>query len=405
MTQDTRDGDSGGAPVAAPGSTPPGSAPPGSAPPSSARRRRVRPTVRAAVLPGPHRPVEIRRLPRPDPAPGEILLETLASEVCGTDVHLADGRLAGVPYPIVPGHVSVGRVLEANGVRRDAVGTPIGPGSVVSFYDVHATCHACFQCLVARQPTRCPSRRVYGITHSATEGLLGGWAESILLRPDVLTVALPAELSVDDLIGGGCGLFTGFSAVDRADLRLGDSVVVQGVGPVGLAAIAFSRIAGGGTILAVGEPEARRRLALRMGADATLGLESGDSDERIARVRAATGGRGADLVIEASGNPQAIPEGLGMLRDGGRYVIVGHYTDAGSVAVNPHLDLNRKHADVRGQWGSEFHHWVRALDTLVRHRKSVPFAAVIGRRYRLEQANRALADVRALRVTKAVITP
>ena len=362
-------------------------------------------TARAAVLPAPGRPVEIRNLPVPEIASGEVLLETLASEVCGTDVHLRDGRLAGVPYPIVPGHVSVGRVVEANDVAEDAVGNPLAAGSVVSFFDVHATCHSCYQCLVARQPNRCPARRVYGITYSADDGLLGGWADNILLLPGVRTVVLPGELSVEDLIGGGCGLFTGFAAVDRAEIRLGDSVVVQGVGPVGLAAIAFARTSGAGTIVAVGEPDARRGLALRMGADEALALSDSDCEARTERVRAATGGRGADLVIEASGNPHAVPEGFGMLRDGGRYVIVGHYTDAGTVPVNPHVDINRKHAEVRGQWGSEFHHWTRALDTLVRYRKRIPFAEVIGRRYRLEEANQALDDVEALRVTKAIIVP
>ena len=362
-------------------------------------------TARAAVLVAPGRPTELREFPVPTPGPGEILLETLASEVCGTDVHLREGRLAGVPYPIIPGHVSVGRVIETRGVSRDAIGKPLATGSVVSFFDVHATCHACYQCLVARQPNRCPSRRVYGISYSAAEGLLGGWADNILLLPGVRTVVLPEELSVDDLIGGGCGLFTGFAAVDRAEIRLGDSVVVQGVGPVGLAAIAFARTSGAGTILAIGEPEARRDLARRMGADETLALADTDTEERADRVRAATGGRGADLVIEASGNPLAVPEGFALLRDGGRYVIVGHYTDAGTVPVNPHLDINRKHAEVRGQWGSEFHHWTRALDTLVRYRERIPFAAVIGRRYRLEEANQALDDVEALRVTKAIIVP
>ena len=272
----------------------------------------------------------------------------------------------------------------------------------MSFFDVFGACGDCHQCLVARQPNRCPARRVYGITCPASEGLLGGWAENILLRPGVRVLALPEELSVEDLIGGGCGLFTGFAAVERADLRLGDSVVVQGIGPVGLAAIAFARLSGAGAIFALGEPEARRDLALRMGADDALPLTGTDREERV---RAATGGRGVDLVIEASGNPRAVPEGFALLRDGGRYVIAGHYTDAGAVPLNPHRDINRKHAEVRGQWGSEFHHWRRALDTLVRYRERMPFASVIGRRYRMEEANRALDDVEALRVTKAVIAP
>ena len=362
-------------------------------------------TARAAVLPAPGAPVELRDIPLPDPQPGEIVLRTAASEVCGTDVHLREGRLAGVPYPIIPGHVSVGHIAASNGVERDGVGARIREGDLLTFYDVHATCHACYQCLVARQPTRCPRRRVYGITYSADDGLLGGWADHVLLRPGVLTLAVPDELSVDDLIGGGCGLFTGFSAVDRAGLQLADSVAVQGVGPVGLAAIAFARTAGAGTIIAIGEPAARRKLALDLGADEALPLTGLDSPARAGRVQEATGGRGVDVAIEASGNPRALPEGFALLRDGGRYVIVGHYTDAGSIPVNPHLDLNRKHADVRGQWGSEFHHWTRALATVVRHRDRIRFAPVIGRRYRLDEADAALDDVAALRVTKAVIVP
>lgn len=359
--------------------------------------------VRAAVLSAPRRPTELREFPQPDPGPGEIVLETIASEVCGTDVHLRQGRLGGVPWPIIPGHVSVGRILAANGVAADAAGVPLRRGTVVSFFDVFGACGDCHQCLVARQPNRCPARRVYGITCPASEGLLGGWAENILLRPGVRVLALPEELSVDDFIGGGCGLFTGFAAVERAELRLGDAVLVQGVGPVGLAAIAFARTAGAGAILAVGEPAARRDLALRMGADEALPLD--DAESRAERVRAATGGRGADVVIEASGNPRALPEGFALLRDGGRYVVAGHYTDAGTIPLNPHLDLNRKHAEVRGQWGSEFHHWKRALDTLVRYRERMPFASVIGKRYRLHEADDALDDVEGLRVTKAVIAP
>src|SRR6185436_1423318 len=82
-------------------------------------------SVRAAVMPGPGRPIEVRRFPDPRPAPGGAILETVASEVCGTDVHLHHGRLAGAPYPIIPGHVSVGLVLESNGVGQDALGEPL----------------------------------------------------------------------------------------------------------------------------------------------------------------------------------------------------------------------------------------------------------------------------------------
>jgi L-iditol 2-dehydrogenase len=361
--------------------------------------------IRAAVMTAPHAPIEIRALDDPALEPGGILLETVASEVCGTDVHLHHGRLAGVPYPIVPGHVSVGRILESRGVDRDALGTPIGPGDVVTFYDVHETCHVCYHCAVARQPNRCPSRRVYGITYSADDGPLGGWAEQIHLRAGVRVIRLPDGLTADDVIGGGCGLFTGFAAVARSDLDMGDTVVVQGCGPVGLAAAAFAALRGATTVVTVGAPPARLELAGRLGADVVLGLDELAPADRLERVRGLTAGRGADVVIEASGNPVAVAEGLDLLRDGGTYVIAGHYTDTGDVSINPHVQVNRKHADIRGQWGTDFHHVALALRVLAKHRARLPFADIIGGRYGLHDAQRALDDVASLRVTKAIIDP
>ena len=79
----------------------------------------------AAVMTAPGEPLEVWQLEDPEIEPGSVLLETVASEICGTDVHLHHGRLAGVPYPIVPGHVSVGRVLETGGVERDALEEPL----------------------------------------------------------------------------------------------------------------------------------------------------------------------------------------------------------------------------------------------------------------------------------------
>ncbi|MEN8375422.1 MAG: zinc-binding dehydrogenase [Gemmatimonadota bacterium] len=362
-------------------------------------------TIRAAVMPGPEAPIELRDLPDPVLRPGSVLLETLASEVCGTDVHLWHGRLAGVPYPIVPGHVSVGRVAETRGVDADALGRPLAVGDVVTFYDVHEVCGDCYHCLVAAQPNRCPSRRVYGITYSADDGPLGGWAEAIHLLPGVRVLGLPDGLEADDVIGGGCGLFTGFAAVDRADIALGDTVLVQGAGPVGLSAAAFAALRGAARVLVIGAPESRLDLARRLGADTAWDVTATSADERAAAVAEATAGRGPDVVIEATGNPAAVPEGLTLVRDGGTYVIAGHYTDAGEVALNPHTMVNRKHARVLGQWGTDFRHVVRALALLGKHRSRLPFRDVIGNRYGLAEAQAALEDVAALRVTKAVIVP
>ncbi len=362
-------------------------------------------SIRAAVMVAPGRPLECWELPDPALEPGAILLETVASEVCGTDVHLYHGRLAGVPYPIIPGHVSVGRVLQAPQVTADVMGRPLARGDLVTFYDVHEVCGRCWFCLVARQPNRCPRRRVYGITYSAREGPLGGWAERIYLKPGVKVLKLPEPLGPDDVIGGGCGLFTGFAAVERAQLKLGDVVVVQGAGPVGLSAAAFAGLAGAQAVIVIGDPAPRLELARALGADLTLSVGGRTAGERQAAVRELTEGRGADVVIEAAGNPAAIPEGFQLLRDGGTYVIAGHYTDVGPATVNFHTDVNRKHAEVRGQWGTDFRHVYLALRLLAKHHDRLPFRRVIGGRYGLADAGRALAEVEALEVTKAVIVP
>jgi threonine dehydrogenase-like Zn-dependent dehydrogenase len=355
-------------------------------------------------MPAPHAAIEIRELAEPALEPGAVLLEVVASEVCGTDVHLHHGRLAGVPYPIIPGHVSVGCIEAANGVTHDALGAPVAPGDVVTFYDVHGTCGRCWYCTSAALPNRCPERRVYGITMSATDGPFGGWATKILLKPGTQLIRLPQSVSADAVIAGGCGLFTGFAAVERSGLGGGSLVVVQGAGPVGLGAAICALERGASQVTVIGEPAARRELAGAFGAAVTLPLAGMSTAERVARVREMTGGRGADVVIEASGNPEALPEALELLRDGGTLVIAGHYTDRGTVPLNPHV-INRKHATVLGQWGTAFRHLKGALDLLVSRGDSLPIRRLIGGRYSLEEANRALADVAALRVTKAVIAP
>jgi threonine dehydrogenase-like Zn-dependent dehydrogenase len=363
-------------------------------------------TVAAIVMPGPGRPLQGRRFPSPRARPGGAVLETIASEVCGTDVHLHHGRLAGVPYPIIPGHVNVGRVLETGGPIVDVEGRAILPGAIVTFFDVFGTCGACWHCLVAKAGTRCPHRRVYGITTSADDGLLGGWAERIEILPGVRMLPLPAGVSPEDFMGGGCGLPTGFHAVERAGIALGDTVVVQGSGPVGLNAAIFAQLAGALAVFVVGAPRARLEAALRLGADDVLDvIETTDPAARARWVRERTSDRGADVVIEASGNPAAVPEGLEMLRDAGRYVVVGQYTDAGDAVLNPHRHINRKHASILGCWGYEFTHLHRALAMMGRHNDRFRWSSLITREYALADAGRALEDMETLSVVKAILRP
>jgi L-iditol 2-dehydrogenase len=362
-------------------------------------------TITAAVMPAPRAPIELREFPRPDLPPGGALLETLYSEVCGTDVHLWHGRLSGVPYPIIPGHVSIGTLAAMRGPLNGLDGAPLREGDRVVFFDVHRTCGRCYACTVARTPTRCPSRRVYGITDPAAEGLLGGWAEMIYLEPGVGLATLPSNVTAEAYIGGGCGLLTAVHIIERANVRPGDTVLVQGIGAVGLSAIALARIAGASLIIAIGGPADRAPLATAMGADLVLDLEPTTPDERRAQVRSLTRDRGVDIIIEAAGSARAFEEGFGLVRDGGAYVIAGHYTNVGASTVNAHEHINRKHLDIRGCWGSEVRHFTQALTLLSRHSQTVPWAQIGATTFGLDELNEALADAEALRFSKALVAP
>ena len=356
----------------------------------------------AAILTAPHAPIEIRELPEPELEPGTALLHTMYSEVCGTDVHLHHGKLSGVPYPIIPGHVSVGRVAKARGQIRTVGGAVVKEGDVVTFLDVHETCYDCYHCLVANQPTRCPHRKVYGITYSATDGLLGGWSEAIYMKPGVKMIHLPAELAPETFIGGGCGLTTALHAVDMSGIRLGESVTVFGAGPVGQSVIALAALSGAGEVIAVDAVDDRLAHATTMGATRTISLAL-PREERLAAVRALTGGRGSDVVIEASGHPAAVSEALDVVRDAGRVTICGHYTDNGSTEIHPHWQLNRKHVELRGCWGSRYEHFHRAVDIAARFGDRVPWRSMVAEPFALRDVANALEATATRRQLKAVV--
>ena len=361
--------------------------------------------VRAVVFSAPEQAPELREFAEPILEDGSVLLETMASEVCGTDVHLFHGRLAGVPYPIIPGHVSVGRVLQVQGNVQDVEGEHIRVGEVVTFLDVHRTCGKCWYCLVAKASTRCPERRVYGITYSANDGLLGGWSERIVLLPGVHIVKLPPTLPPEVFMAGGCGLPTALHAVQRGEVTFGDTVVVQGAGPVGLCSVVLAQLQGASKVIVVGGPAHRLAIARAMGADVTIDIAEHSQEERLQLVREATGGRGADITIEATGVPIAVAEGLRFTRDAGTLVVVGQYTDHGSVQINPHIELNRPHLQVRGCWGSDFGHLYRAVRTVARHAEGFPWQSMINGRYSLDEATHALQATERQESIKTLILP
>jgi threonine dehydrogenase-like Zn-dependent dehydrogenase len=361
-------------------------------------------TVRAAVIPAPGHAAEVHELPVPELEPDSALLEVELSEVCGTDVHLRAGRLTGVPYPLIPGHVAVGRLGAIRGTVSDVTGVRLQEGDRVTFLDVHGTCNACWHCLVAKAATRCPRRRVYGITYGAVDGLAGGWAEAVYLRPGTRILPLAGADPVL-FMAGGCSLPTALHGVERSGIMFGDTVLVLGSGPVGLSSIILARMRGAGLVLCIGAPQQRLAAAAAVGAGAVLDFTTVSAGERVEWVRQHTGGRGADVVIEATGSPAAVVDGMRCARDAGRVVVLGQYTDHGDVAFNPHSDLNRRHLDVRGVWGSDYSHFHRAVELLRDPERAAAWAPLRLQRFGLQDADRALDAVAGGAIIKALIDP
>jgi len=236
------------------------------------------------------------------------------------------------------------------------------------------------------------------------DGLTGGWAEYIYLKPGTHCIRLdgvPNEL----YMAGGCSLPTALHAVERADVIFGDTVLVLGAGPVGLSTIAFSVLRGAAQVLCIGAPDHRLQQAVAMGASAVLNFQNRPVSGRMEWVQERTWVRGADVTIECTGSPEAVTEAMKFTRDGGRVVVVGQYTDHGETSFNPHRDLNKKHLDVRGCWGSDYSHFHRAIEMLRTPRTAALWSSLKLERYTLAQVNEALADVESGKSIKALVVP
>ena len=215
-------------------------------------------------------------------------------------------------------------------------------------------------------------------------------------------IHIPRELSPQTFIGGGCGLVTALHAVDMSNISLGESVAVMGAGPVGQSVVALASLSGAVEIVAFDRVADRLDFARRMGATDSIDI-SMPRDARLDTARSLTRGRGFDVVIEASGHPDAVSEALDIVRDGGRVVVCGHYTDNGSVEIHPHWQINRKHVELRGCWGSRYEHFHRAVEIAARFGDSKPWSVMAGQSYELSDVASALEGVASRSAVKAVV--
>lgn len=362
--------------------------------------------AKAAVLKDFGQPLAIRELDVPELVPGAALVRVIHGGICGTDVHLAGGHLT-IPTPLVLGHEGVGEVVAlGEGLTHDALGNPLHPGDRVGWASSIA-CGRCYWCLTLQERTLCPQRRIYGINQPADRwpGLSGSWAELTYLQPGSTLVRIPPDVTTADVISLGCaGPTVVHGLLHVTGVALGEVVVVQGSGPVGMAAAMFAHLAGASKVILVGGPAGRLELARQLGVgDVHVNIfEVTDPAERVRRVLAETEqGRGADVVVECVGLPEAVAEGLQMVRASGRYLVLGHYTDHGTVPINPHW-ITRKQLKVLGSWGLSEAHYVEYVRSLQQLRRRFDLSRLV-RPYPLEAVNQALEDVRKAAVMKAAL--
>jgi S-(hydroxymethyl)glutathione dehydrogenase / alcohol dehydrogenase len=283
--------------------------------------------LRAAVLREPGAPVATETVLLHPPRRGEVLVRVAAAGVCRSDLHLADGLLGAGRWPIVLGHEGAG-VVEAVGEDVSSVEV----GDHVAFCLVPA-CGMCAPCRSGR-PTLCEPAGRNGVAGMLMDGtsrlrardgtelqhgfMVACFAEYAVV-PAAGAVPLPTSIPLWQAAVLGCGVVTGIGAVNRAGIRVGDSVAVVGCGGVGLQVIAGARLAGAATIVAVDRVSGKLERALQRGA--THAVDSSRDGAAAAVLELSAGG--VDHAFEVVGTQATIRQAWDMLRPGGTATVVG----------------------------------------------------------------------------------
>jgi threonine dehydrogenase-like Zn-dependent dehydrogenase len=293
---------------------------------------------------------------------------------------------------------------------------PLAVGSKVMIPPL-MPCGRCYYCIhYPQSANKCLTPVYYGryLGFDKPPHLWGGWAEYVYVDLDMLpgtkVYKLPDDMSLrlGALSEPLTSCIRAFNRAVRAGgFTWGDTVVIQGSGPIGILAVAAAQEMGAGRVIAVGAPEKPRlQLARKFGAEATVNIEEFElPDERIKRVRDIVGGFGADLVMDCSGHPSAGPEGIEFLRDGGTYVEMGQFTDAGSIMTSWHR-ICAKDINVLGSWGFTGNDLPLGVDMLYRTRAKYPWLNMQTLYpFSEEGIGRAVADAMAMKTVKSTIVP
>lgn len=348
------------------------------------------------------RPFKIEEVAIPPLTAGAILVKMVMAGVCGTDVHILHGKVTSVKLPTILGHENAARVeaIGGNEPIYDITGKQLKVGELITW--LPKSCMRCYNCAILGDPAKCERRAGYGGWLRADQHpyLVGGFAEYAWLLPESDIVVIPPEVSPEAVVLGDALRIMVHGLERIGGLEYGDTVVVQGCGAVGLMGLLLARDAGAGRVIVIGGPASRLTLAGEFGADEVIDIAQIPGRERIERILALTNGRGADVIFECAGVPAAVAEGLEMVRVNGRYLIAGHYGDAGAIPLNPHV-INKKQITITGAWSAANKHFLRALTLLGK----LPVEKLVTHRFALAEINEALLAAESQAALKAVIIP
>lgn len=284
----------------------------------------------------------------PELAPGTVLLHMELSGCCATDAHTYLGQWKNVVFPALLGHENVGTVVRTGpGGQRDHLGRELNEGDRV--FVRWGWCGRCYECQTLQQPRRCRNRPT-----GAAAPFSGGFAEYLYVNAPETTFMLKMDTSARTAVLSE-PLGVAVTAVRRAAPKLGETIVVQGCGAIGLLTLGLAKQAGATRAIVIGGPSERLEVARSFGADAVIDIDSvRDPAERTRLVLAETlAGLGADLVFGCVGLAPAWLEGISYVRDGGRFMELGLASDTGDVTFNPSTQLVAKNISLMGTLGLE----------------------------------------------------
>jgi len=289
------------------------------------------------------RDYRLEKVPVPTPGPGEVLVKVLASGVCASDVKTYLGaRVWGsaeiAPYiqtPVTPGHEFVGEVVALGEGAAEKYGLQVGD------WAVSEQIVPCWQCRFCRrgQYWMCQRHDIYGFIKDRAEG---SWAEYMRFPANAINHKVPQEIPAEQaalIEPMACAIH----AVERGNIQLGDTVVIAGMGPIGLGMVAVARRKSPGLLIALDMKPHRLQLALEMGADLAIDVSQGDAIQRVLDL---TDGYGCDVYIEATGAGPAVGQGLQMIRRLGTFVEFSVH--AGPVAVDWSIIGDQKELNIHG---------------------------------------------------------